>query len=156
MFMFRTLVIALVLGAAAAASHAADVYRYVDPQGGVHYSDTWVPGSTLIKVDHHVNNAAASAAAQRASQNKSAIAGERASVEIARANEQRAVQTDVAQAREQQCKQAQENYNKAIQSRRIYKSDKDGEREYLTDTDADAYRLQLRTDMQAACGTETK
>jgi len=154
--MVRTLALALVLTAAAAVSHAADVYRYVDAQGGVHYTDTWVPGSTLIKVDHHVNNTASNATAQRAAQNKSAIAGERASVEVAQANDQRAVQTDVAQAREQQCKQAQDNYTKAIQSRRIYKSDKDGEREYLTDTDADAYRLQLRTDMQAACGTETK
>jgi hypothetical protein len=103
-----------------------------------------------------VNNTDANAAAQRTSQNKTAIAGERASVEVARAGEQRAVQTDVAQAREQQCKQAQENYTKAIQSRRIYKSDKDGEREYLTDADADAYRLQLRTEMQAACGPEAK
>jgi hypothetical protein len=154
--MLKTLAMALVLTGAAAVSHAADVYRYVDPQGGVHYTDTWVPGSTLIKVDHHVNNSSASAAAATTNQNKSAIAGERASVEIARANEQRAVQTDVAQAREQQCKQAQDNYTKAIQSRRIYKSDKDGERDYLSDTDADAYRLQLRTEMQAACGTETK
>ena len=154
--MLKTLAIALVLTGAAAVSHAADVYRYVDPQGGVHYTDTWVPGSTLIKVDHHVNNSNASAATATANQNKTAIAGERASVEIARANEQKAVQTDVAQAREQQCKQAQDNYTKAIQSRRIYKSDKDGERDYLSDTDADAYRLQLRTEMQAACGTATK
>jgi len=154
--MFRALIITLVLTGAAALTHAADVYRYVDAQGGVHYSDTWVPGSTLIKVDHHVNSTAANAAAQRTAQNKTAIAGERASVEVARANDQRAVQADVAQAREQQCKQAQDNYDKAIHSRRIYKSNKDGERDYLNDTDADAYRLQLRTDMQAACGTETK
>jgi hypothetical protein len=154
--MFRTLLIGLVMTSAAAVSHAADVYRYVDPQGGVHYTDTWVPGSTLIKVDHHQKGAESDAAAQRTQQNKSVIAGERASVEVARANDQRAVQADVTQAREQQCKQAQDNYTKAIQSRRIYKSDKDGERDYLSDTDADAYRLQLRTEMQAACGTETK
>ena len=56
--MLKTLAIALVLTGAAAISHASDVYRYVDAQGGVHYTDTWVPGSTLIKVDHHVNNTA--------------------------------------------------------------------------------------------------
>lgn len=155
--MFRTLAIALALTAATAVSHAADVYRYVDAQGGVHYTDTWVPGSTLIKVDHHVNsNTASSATAQRTQQNKTAIAGERASAEVAQADGQRAVQTDVAAARQQQCKQAQDTYDKAIHSRRIFKSDKDGERDYLNETDADAYRLQLRTDMQAACGTETK
>jgi len=144
------------LTGAAAIGHAADVYRFVDAQGGVHYTDTWVPGSTLIKVDHHVNNTATNAAAKSTAQNRTAIAGERASVEVARTNDQRAVQADVAQAREQQCKQAQDNYDKAIHSRRIYKADKDGEHEYLSDIDADAYRLQLRTEMQAACGTETK
>jgi hypothetical protein len=154
--MLKTLAIALVLTGAAATSQASDVYRYVDAQGGVHYSDTWVPGSTLIKVDHHVNNAATNASAKSSAQNRSAIAGERASVEAARANDERAVQTDVAQAREQQCKQAQDTYDKAIHSRHIWKSDKEGERDYLSDTDADAYRLQLRTEMQAACGTATK
>jgi hypothetical protein len=155
--MIRTLAIALVLTAATSVSHAADVYRYVDAQGGVHYTDTWVPGSTLIKVDHHVTTSASSAATtQRTQQNKTAIASERASAEVQQADGQRAVQADVATARAQQCKQAQDTYDKAIHSRRIFKSDKDGERDYLNDTDADAYRLQLRTDMQAACGPDTK
>ena len=52
--MFRTLSIVLLLTGAATAAHAVDVYRYVDAQGGIHYTDTWVPGSTLIKVDHRL------------------------------------------------------------------------------------------------------
>ena len=53
----------------------------------------------------------------------------------------------------EQCKQAKDSYDKAIQSRRIYKSDKEGEqREYLSDAEADAYRLQLRNDVSMRCG----
>jgi hypothetical protein len=154
--MFRTLFLGLLLTGAAVAAHAADVYRYVDAQGGIHYSDTWVPGSTLIHVDHHPKAGDSAASAARTAQNKALASGERASADVAKQADERAVHADVAQAREEQCKQAKDSYDKAIRSRRIIKTDKDGQREYLSEADADAYRLQLRTDMQSACGTDTK
>jgi len=157
--MFRTLVIALILTGVAAVAHAVDVYRYVDAQGGINYSDTWVPGSQLIKMDHRPNNIE-SGAAGRAPENKAVIAGSNhASAEVAQDATVRAVQADVAAAREQQCTDAKAKYEKSIQVRRIYKSDTanaDGEREFLTDEQADAYRVQLRTEMQTVCGNATK
>jgi hypothetical protein len=157
--MFRTLVIALILTGVATVAHAVDVYRYVDAQGGIHYSDTWVPGSQLIKMDHRPNNIE-SGAAGRAPENKAVIAGSNhASAEVAQDATVRAVQADVAAAREQQCTDAKAKYEKSIQVRRIYKSDTanaDGEREFLTDEQADAYRVQLRTEMQTVCGNATK
>jgi hypothetical protein len=42
---------------------------------------------------------------------------------------------------------------KAVASRRVYKEGKDGERQYMSDTDADAYREQARKDVQQACGS---
>jgi hypothetical protein len=66
------------------------------------------------------------------------------------------VHADVAQAQEEQCKKAKDTYTKAVASRRIIKSGSDDQREYLSEADADAYRLQLRNDMQAACGPDTK
>jgi hypothetical protein len=153
--MFRILSLALFLTGAAAAAYAADVYRYVDAQGGVHYTDTWVPGSTLIKVDHP-QKAAAAAPPARTAQNKTLAAGDRASADVAKQADERAVHADVAQAREEQCKQAKDNYDKAVRSRRIIKTDAAGQREYLSEADADAYRLELRNDVQASCGTDTK
>jgi hypothetical protein len=156
--MFRTLAIALILTGVAAVAHAVDVYRYVDAQGGIHYSDTWVPGSQLIKMDHRPNNIDSGAA--RAAENKAVVAGSNhASAELAQDANVRAVQADVAAAREQQCTDAKAKYEKSVQVRRIYKSDTpnaDGEREYLTDEQADAYRVQLRTEMQTVCGNATK
>jgi hypothetical protein len=137
------------------AAHAADVYRYVDAQGGVHYTDTWVPGSTLIKVDHGPK-ASEAAAPARTAQNRPLSAGDRASTDVAKAADERAVKADVAQAQEEQCKQAKDSYTKAVASRRIIKSGTDTQREYLSEADANAYRLQLHDAMQAACGTDSK
>jgi hypothetical protein len=153
--MFRILSLVLFLTGAAVAAHAADVYRYVDAQGGVHYTDTWVPGSTLIKVDHGPK-ASEAAAPARTAQNRPLSAGDRASTDVAKAADERAVKADVAQAQEEQCKQAKDSYTKAVASRRIIKSGTDTQREYLSEADANAYRLQLHDAMQAACGTDSK
>jgi hypothetical protein len=155
--MFRTLALALILTGAALAVRAADVYRYVDAQGGIHYTDTWVPGSTLIKVDHRATSGGAPPATARTLQGQQAIAaGDRAKADLTKQADEAAVHGDVAQAKEADCKLAKDAYNKAVVARRIIKSDKDGQREYLSETDADAYRLQLRTDMVSACGSDTK
>ncbi len=66
-----------------------------------------------------------------------------------------AVKQDVAKTREKQCKDARDAYQKAIQARRIFKTGKDGQREYISDADADAYRAQVRSDMDALCGAST-
>jgi hypothetical protein len=155
--MFRTVFLALLLSGAALAAPAADVYRFVDAQGGIHYTDTWVPGSTLIKMDHRPTSGGSAPLTARTAQGQQAIAaGDKAKADLAKQADERAVQSDVAQAKEQGCQQAKDAYNKAVVARRIMKTDKDGQREYLSETDADAYRLQLRTDMVSACGTDTK
>jgi hypothetical protein len=154
--MFRILSVALFLTGFAAAVNAADVYRYVDAQGGVHYTDTWVPGSTLIKVDHHPKAAEVPAPTHTAQSKPLSTASDHASDVIAKQADEQAVHADVAQAREQQCKDATDSYNKAVASRRIIKTGADGQRDYLSETDADAYRVQLRTEMQSACGSGAK
>ncbi|HEY2418414.1 MAG TPA: hypothetical protein VGH84_10890, partial [Steroidobacteraceae bacterium] len=63
-----------------------------------------------------------------------------------------AVQQDVAQTRADQCKKATTDYNQAVDARRIYKPGANGEREYLSDADADQQRLNLRLAMEAVCG----
>ena len=92
----------------------------------------------------------------RTAQNKPLSAGDRASTDVAKAADERAVKADVAQAQEEQCKQAKDSYTKAVASRRIIKSGTDTQREYLSEADANAYRLQLHDAMQAACGTDSK
>jgi hypothetical protein len=134
----------------------ADVFRWVDEHGEPHYSDRWVPGSELIKSSKpHPSGPDSSAAPRAAEQSKIAASAQSASAQLKEQASVQAVKKDVAKAREAQCKQAKDRYEQAIQARRIYKpsKDKDGEREYMSDADADAYRLHARKDVQDTCGS---
>lgn len=146
-----------VLAAAAATVAHADVYRFVDAQGRVQYSDRWVPGSELIKTSHTTHEAQQAAAQARAAeQNKLAVSNDRIAAEQAQEQAQQAVRRDLAATRSEQCKAAKEKYEKSIQARRLYKVGKDGERQYLTDAEADQARLAARKDMTAVCGDIAK
>jgi uncharacterized protein DUF4124 len=152
-----TLAAATLAFTVATAAHA-DVYRYVDGQGRVQYSDKWVPGSELIKSSDRTRASSQAAAAQSraAEQNKMAVSNDRLAAQQAQENAANAVRQDLAATRNEQCKTAKERYEKSIQARRLFKMGKDGERQYLTDKEADEQRLQARMDMQSVCGTPPK
>jgi len=139
--------IASTLTLACGLSARADVWKYVDPQGQVQYSDQWVPGSELIKGDRTHASSTPSDDAKKLKD-----ASDRISDQLAQQEAQRAVQKDVAASRTEQCKQARDHYQKSIEARRIFRTGKDGEREYLTDDEADQERLRARTDMEQVCG----
>ncbi|HUI60776.1 MAG TPA: DUF4124 domain-containing protein [Steroidobacteraceae bacterium] len=155
--MLRTLALATIalVGASAA---SADVYRWVDEHGSVHYSDQWMPGAEVIKAVKP-RPPSDSGSSTRAS-SKSGMTSDRAAAQIAEQNAAQATKQDVAKVREQQCKEAKERYEKAIVARRIFTPGKDGEkdvdgqpvRHYISDEEADAYRTKARTEMQEACG----
>jgi hypothetical protein len=134
----------------------ADVYRSTDAQGHVAYSDTPSPGAELV----HVQNprAAPSAPGPSAStaSNASTSSAPPKSTDpvrdtLATQAAQQAVDKDLAATRAEQCTKATDNYNSSVQARRIYKTGADGEREYLTDSEADEQRLNLRLAMESAC-----
>jgi hypothetical protein len=140
--MYRILAIATTLLGLATAAHA-DVYRWVDSNGTVQYSDRWVPGSVLVKTDKNRGTPPPPDASAPA--NPGDIS--------AQADTARTVAQDVAKSKAEQCKKAREAYDKAISSRRIYKEGENGNREYLSDADADAYRAQLLTARKLSCGS---
>lgn len=144
--------IAICLGFVASLDARADVYRWVDTSGEVHYSDRWVPGSVLIKVDH--GRTPATTAAARPSSQSAALrdSNERIRGQLAEAAGAKAVRNDVVKKRSEQCEQAKGRYEKSIAARRIFKTGANGEREYLSDAQADEYRLAARREMDAACG----
>jgi hypothetical protein len=130
----------------------------VDGQGRVQYSDKWVPGSELIKTSERTrtNAPAAAAQARAAEQNKLAVSNDRLAAQQAQENAAAAVKQDLSATRNEQCKTAKERYEKSIQARRLFKTGKDGERQYLTDQEADEQRLQARMEMQNFCGIAKK
>ena len=148
--MHRTpLLIALALAAAAVGARA-DVYRIIDTQGHVQYTDRWEPGAQLIKTERsHSTTSSASDEARRP-----APEGDPVAEQLNREATARAVKQDEDKMRAEQCKAAKERYRKAIESRRLYREGKNGEREYLTDDQASEERLAARLEVQSACGTD--
>lgn len=144
--MLRLVSITALVLAGACSLARADVFRWVDSEGVVHYSDEWMPGSTVVKTTVRPHS-------ESSSTSSTARAGSRVNEQIDNQDNARAVQQDVAKARDSQCSWAKDRYMKAIASRRVYKEGKDGERQYMSDADADAYREQARKDVQQACGS---
>jgi len=128
----------------------ADVYRWIDEKGEAHYSDQWVPGSTVIKTD---KMRPGSAAAARAEDKALSTDVKNINGQLAAQDNARAMQQDKAAKQKEQCKEAQDRYMKAIEARRIYKPGKDGERDFLSDPEADAYRASMRKDVADLCGS---
>jgi hypothetical protein len=137
---------AVLLGAVGAA-RADTVYEWTDAQGQVHYTDQWVPGAKVVRTDtiHHPVDSSAAQGIQNESN--------AASHDLKQQQEAQSVQADEAKARAARCTQDKEQYQKMIESRRIFTTDKSGNRTYLSDADADAARLQAKQAMDADCGT---
>lgn len=154
--MFRALLLVAALAGVQSVAQA-DVYRWVDAQGRVQYSDKWVPGSELVKVDKAARqNPQATADRQAADQKKLKASNARIAGQQADQNNYQAMKADVAKVQGDQCAQAKERYDKAIRARRIFKEGQDGTREYVSDAQADEYRAKARADVQLACGNGTK
>src|SRR5215472_15745920 len=93
---------ALVLAGACTVARA-DVFRWTDAQGVVHYSDEWVPGSVVVKTNHpHPDAVPLSASSSRT--------GSRGSDQASDQANKNAMQQDVAKVRDQQCRLAKDRY----------------------------------------------
>jgi len=136
---------------AAAMAAQADVYRTVDAEGHVEYSDRWVPGAELVRTDHPGRESSSTTSSD--AQKRTTADNERISAQLSREAAAREVKKDKDAARSEQCKQAKSRYQRAIESRRLYREGANGERQYLTDEEADQERLQARIEVQDACGT---
>jgi hypothetical protein len=151
----------VVLGSLALPAAAA-VYKWVDPQGRVHYSDRPPPPEgKLLSVDTSAPHAHAERGAEppRASGptptmgsiTSAPVTGPAANPEAV-ARLKQAVDSDVSTARAEQCKQAQEKYQNYVRSRRLFKEGPNKERIYLSDEELDTERLQAKHEVDETCG----
>src|ERR1700722_12333356 len=102
LLMLRNLAISTLLCAGAVSVAYADVFRWVDDHGGVHYSDQWVPGSEVIKSStksHSTGTGTQPSYAPKVSSTPSPATPDNAA---------KAVKQDVTKVREQQCKEAKD------------------------------------------------
>jgi len=148
--MLRIVSVALILAASMGVAHAdGDIYRWKDAQGIYHYSDQWVPGSEVIKSSSKPQALIENGATPSSSDSPPPADPAPSSATV------QAVNQDMAKIKEQRCKEARDQYDKAIHARRITTPGKDGQPQYLSDAEADAYRIRIRDEMDHACGTST-
>jgi hypothetical protein len=132
---------------------SAVVYKWVDAQGKLQYGDR-PPDGVHAEVVEGLGTHTSAPSARPASTN--------ASVAVNAANNaakddatKKTVDADVAATRDKQCADAQANYKKLIEGRRIYKTGPDGERQYLTSDQVDSERMQAKRDIDATCNSPT-
>ena len=156
--------IAGVLTCAVLTAQAGDVYKYTDERGNTMYTDRPMPGA--IKVSSgavRISSAAQrppevaernAAAEQSATNQQLAASNQRIAQGQSDARAAAQVAKDLESSRAERCKQARDNYNTTINSRRLYTQDKDGNRQYLSDSQIASERLEARKAVDAICGPQ--
>lgn len=145
--------------ASGALAALADVYRWVDASGSVHYSDVPIDGAVLIRgtskniPQPRNDNSYASQNSAEARRDRSAATDGAISDRLAQENASRAVQNDIEKKRVEQCKDAMKRYDQSINSRRLYREGANKERVYLNDAEIDQARVKARMDRDVACGS---
>ena len=138
-------------------AQAGDVYKYVDEHGNTLYTDRPMPGAVRVssgvvrppEVAQRSYAAQQSAANQQLSSSNQHIAQNKDDQRVA-AN----VQKDVEASRLERCKKAREQYTNAINSQRLYRQDKDGNRVYLSDAELSQARVDSAKAVEAICGPQ--
>ena len=132
---------------AATCTQAADVWRWKDAQGVVHYSDVPVEGAIRIKQSTPSYATSNSPAPVLTPEGVARVTEQR---QLDAAN--KGVQQDLAKKRGEQCKSTTARYDTLITSARVYHEDGKGQRSYLSAKELDEARVRARQERDAACG----
>jgi hypothetical protein len=119
----------------------------------VRYSDPWSPGATLIKSDRNQQLIDLNANAP-VDQKKPVAPNDHTPADTAaKQAAQKQVDADLAAARATECKRLQDQYDKLIHARRILQTEPgpNGERQIMSDAEADAERVKTKQAMDEAC-----
>jgi len=139
------------------AVQAGDVYKYTDERGNTMYTDRPMPGAIRVSsaVQRPTEVTERNNAAQQSANNQQ-IAATNQRVAQGEADQRAAAQVakDLQASRAERCKQARDNYTTTINSRRLYTTDKDGKRNYLSDSQIAAERIEAQKSVEAICGPQ--
>jgi Domain of unknown function (DUF4124) len=141
----------------AVAAQAGDVYKYVDERGTTLYTDKPIPGAVLVSTGTQRPPEVAQrnyAATQAASNSQLNAVNQRVADSQENSRVAANVAKDLEASRAERCKQARESYNKSISSLRMYRTGKDGEREYLSDAELAQQRMDSAKAVEAICGPQ--
>ena len=143
----------LALACAAKPLAAQEVYKTLDAQGHVVYSDR-AASKSAPKTTVHVDEPDPAEVARLAHEQELLKADDQARARQQAIEEKNKAQQAQRQHKQQQaCEQARNHYYYLKDSTRIYQREAGGDRVYLSDEAADATREQARQAMITACGS---
>jgi hypothetical protein len=128
----------------------AEVYKWVDEQGRVHFSDRPNDaGSTGIKIKEQQDAPASDGPSDR--QQKMQRMLDVYAEDRAERKEAKQKQQAEQKKRKQYCARAKDRYNSHIRARGIYSLGSDGERRYLSEKERAGHLKQLKSDIARWC-----
>jgi uncharacterized protein DUF4124 len=139
------------------ATQAGDVYKYTDERGNVQYTDRPMPGAVKIASGsvRPPEVAARSYASQQSATSQQLNASNQ---RIAQSSDDQRIASNVAKdlekSRVERCKQARDAYQSNINHRRLYRTDKDGNKVFLSDAELAQARMDAAKDVEAICGPQ--
>jgi FKBP-type peptidyl-prolyl cis-trans isomerase len=130
----------------------ADVYRYVDANGQVQYTDRpqTLPAEKL-DIESRRTDVVALNDRLEAERKRAEEAEETRSLARAETEDEQAARQLTAKEKAEQCMQARERYGKYTSSHRLYEDLGNGQRRYLSDAEIDAARDGARRAMEELC-----
>lgn len=155
--MLHKILVGFLMAGLALVATAETVYKWVDGAGQVHYTDlppkqadakilSVTHGQSTLSDDEgsdgaeNGDDAAAAAASGKSTTPEPPVSREALA----------AAQNDAARAKVEQCKQAQDRYQKYIVSRRLFREE-NGERVYLSDQELDEARARAKQAVDDYC-----
>jgi hypothetical protein len=138
-------------------AQAGDVYKYVDDRGNTLYTDRPMPGA--VRVSAGVQRPPevqqrTTAAQQTANANQVNSVNQRAADNQSNQRVAAQVAKDLEATRADRCKKARAQYEASINSRRIYRENAKGEREYLDEQQVAQARVDSLKEVEAICGPQ--
>ncbi len=143
------LTICVLLAWPASSPRADEVYKSIDAQGHVVYSDR-PDSSSAQKAVVNVDRPDAKEVARMAKEQEILKAEDIQRTRQKQIDDAKKAQQD--HAKQVQCDAARNHYYTLKEARRLYDRDADGNRVYYSDADADVKREEARQAMNAACG----
>lgn len=149
----RKLIVAVTTGLLVSAMAQAEIYRWTDASGTVHYSDTPPEGvnAVLVGIQSRPTDRA-----RIAEQRRATLGARQANKLIEQEQDyesetQAATEAEQRMAREEACLQARDRLERYNSSPRMYRELENGEREWLSEQEAEQAREQAARSVADLC-----
>jgi uncharacterized protein DUF4124 len=131
---------------------ANEIYKWTDAEGNVYYEDRPTGAATEERLDMTYRATNNSAVQERVQKRVDAQTAKREADSVAAAAEKEATDNAAAdQARQEKCDRSRARLNSYLKSRRMYRTDENGQRVYLDETQRQEARQKAEEQISEFC-----